>query len=217
MVFVAFKFIKLIINSPYFCIKEIKSAEDIDITYLGGKNIFRLNLFEIYHKLANAYPQYQILKIVIWPPNSIVLKAHKRQPVARIKLLRDFFVDSEGVLFFSQEDFGDLPKIAGLETKFVQPKAGQKINLKEFDDALYLIEQFKKNPILKGYKLSKIEFKTPGDLYFFMDGVEVRIDEKKLAQGLDLLVSILSQIKEEMEKIYYIDLRFKEPVIKYVK
>ena len=212
IIFILFKFIS---TSEYFRVQYIITSEkDIRLDYLKGKSIFGINLKSVFERLNTDYPQHRIIRIGIQPPNCIVVKAEKRRPIAYVRLYRDFAIDSEGVLFNVNEFSPDLPIVLGLENKLGYVKSGYKPKLKELQLVIKLIEEFNQIESLKKFKIKKIKVETSFCLSFFMDNIEIKIDEK-IEQGLNLLLVVLSQLKDELEKVSYIDLRFKEPLVKY--
>jgi cell division septal protein FtsQ len=212
IIFILFKFIS---TSEYFRIQYIITSEkDIRLDYLKGKSIFGINLKLVFERLIVDYPQYRIIRIGIQPPNCILVRAEKRRPIAYVRLYRDFAIDSEGVLFNVNEFNPDLPIVLGLENKLGYVKSGYKPKLRELQLVIKLIEEFNKIEKFKNFKIRNIKVESSFCLSFFIDNIEIKIDER-IPEGLNLLLVVLSQLKDELDKVSYIDLRFKEPLVKY--
>jgi len=213
IIFPVNKLLDAFTSSKYFLIKEIISPNNqIRCDYLKGKNIFSLNLKLIFERLSLEYPDWKINRLTIQPPDRLIIDAQKRKAVAYLRLYHDFAIDEEGSVFKTEEFDNSLPIIFGLENKIRSIKVGEKINQKEILLALRLIKEFNEKQDFKNYKIRKINIASIWDISFFIDGIEVKID-KRISEGLNLLVIILRQLNQK--KVSYIDLRFKEPVVKY--
>ncbi len=208
----------LLLVSEYFNIKEvITNNEDVDLSYLKGSNIFSVNFKKVSRKLNSSYPEYRMITLLRNLPNCIIVDFKKRVPLAYVKLYRFFAVDEEAVLFNTDEIRADLPIIFGLQTKIFGPKSGQKHQVKELNLALDLIKTMSKTKPLQEYKIDKISaYRSKNLSFFILDNLEVKIGED-IKDKLKIFSSLLPHIASELHRIRYIDLRFKEPVIKYEK
>ncbi|MDD5409762.1 MAG: hypothetical protein PHC71_06695, partial [Candidatus Omnitrophica bacterium] len=129
-----------------------------------------------------------------------------------------------------------LPVIYGLETKIFGPKPGAKYKRPEIDLALSIVKEFTANSALRGFTLKRIDvanLQTAGIFVLLPDkqpvdyskpafrlesfGFEVRIGAGSIKEKLMILGGLLMQGDKEWANIKYIDLRFKEPVIKLNK
>jgi len=219
----------------YFQIKEIiaRGADATEFNYLKGKNIFSVDLNYESGYILDSYPDCGKIKLVRVLPDEIFIDFIKRKPLALVKLYRYFAIDDEGALFYAKEDL-DLPIILGLETKIFGPKPGRKYNIKELALVLSIIKEVNKNKILKHYKIRKIDVANPVNTSIFIshpqvmadyskgrqkiisqEAVEVKIGQEEIKDKIAILAGLINQEKSELVNIKYIDLRFKEPVIKF--
>lgn len=228
MIFVVLMFIigyiwKAIKTSDYFKIRDILSKEGnmFEPSYLKGKNIFSVDLKYESRYISGYYPNYSSIKLVRLLPDRIFVDFIKRKPLAFIKLYRYFTVDQDGVIFYAQNQPQDLelPVILGLETKIFGPKAGKPYNIKELAVALSIIKEFKMNKALKNYKIKKIDVANPADASIVMEkepaALEVKFGADNIKDKVGILSSLIIQERLDPGNIKYIDLRFKEPVIKF--
>lgn len=233
--FTTSKAVRNLKNADYFIIREIIANEPkADLSYLKGKNIFTVDLNQESRNLLSAYPGYKKIRLVRILPNRLFADFVKRRPLAYVKLYRYFCVDSDSVLFNSTEESinPDLPVIFGLETKIFGPKLGKRYELKELLLALNIIKESNKNNIFKDYRIKKIDAINVTNTLVFLSFLtlakdyrggatlgsqilEVKISEGQIIDKINLLASLLTQLKNELDKIKYIDLRFKEPVVKF--
>ncbi len=210
-------------TSDYFTVKDIisKEGDTARLSYLKGKNIFSVDLKNESGYISQYYPNTSSVKLTRLLPDRIFVDFIKRKPVAFIKLYRYFTVDQEGVIFYTPEQPQDLelPVISGLETKIFGPKPGKRYNIKELALALNIIREFRGNRALKNYKLKKIDVGNPANTSIFTEkeseNLEVRLGADNIKDKLAILVAFIIQAKNDLAKIKYIDLRFKEPVIKF--
>jgi cell division septal protein FtsQ len=218
----------------YFQIKEIiaRGADATEFNYLKGKNIFSVDLNYESGYILDSYPDCGKIKLVRVLPDEIFIDFIKRKPLALVKLYRYFAIDDEGVLFYAKEDL-DLPIITGLETKIFGPKPGRRYNIKELALVLSIIKEVNKDKVLKHYKIRKIDVANPVNTSIFIshpqimtdysrpqkiifqEAVEVKIGQEEIKDKIAILAGLINQEKSELVNIKYIDLRFKEPVIKF--
>jgi cell division septal protein FtsQ len=224
-------------NLDYFRVKDVlvDSEGTGDFSYLKGRNIFDIDVTQEAEYISQAYPGYKRIKVIRVLPNRLFIDFVKRRPVAILKLYRFFSIDDELVLFETGNEpaMTELPLIIGLETKIFGPKAGTRYSIKELTQAVEIIKSIQNNRTLKDYKIKKIEVHNANYLTCFIsvpwviygnaqkqpalgsDILQVRFNQEAIQDKLDLLTGLFSQIKNDLNKISYIDLRFKEPVIKF--
>jgi len=205
----------------------------IDISYLKGKNLFAVDLDKEENYLSVIYPGYKKIRLIRVLPNRVFADFIRRKPVAYVKLYRNFSVDDEGVLFSLAENVAepDLPAICGLETKIFGPKSGRKYNTKDLNTAVAIIKLIKANKVLKNLKITRVDVSSPANTVIFVsvpqkvfdinksqagkqNSIEIKIGQDYLIDKINILGSLFSQINSDWAKIKYVDLRFKEPVIK---
>ena len=209
---------KVLFDSDFFQIKEIDSNNRLlDLTYLKGQNIFTLDLEKLSRDLFVSFPNYRKIRIARQLPATIKVDFVAREVIGYVKLYRYFAVDEEKVLFYPENNQldPDLAEIEGLETKIFGPKSGQMVNLDELKIAINLIKNYNNIRELREFKMKRIIASDINNLSFFIEGnIQVKIGAK-LRNKLKILRSLLLQSRSELSKIRYIDLRFREPVIKY--
>ena len=206
-------------SREYFRVKYIQSNDaSVDLSYLKGKNIFLLDLEKQARSLRAAYPAYKSIRLTRYPPNGIIAAFKRRPPLAYIKLSRYMLVGEDAVLFDAalKGPDADLPVIIGLESKMLGAKPGMRYNIKELNLALELIQQFHNAGELKNFKISRINVSSAPNMSFFLpNNVEIKIGESDISSRVGLLAPLLTHVGQGYLNIKYIDLRFKEPVIKY--
>ncbi|MDD5108074.1 MAG: cell division protein FtsQ/DivIB [Candidatus Omnitrophica bacterium] len=226
---------KALTTSEFFSVKQIiVRNSDISFNYLKGRNIFSLDLFGQSRKVSLGYPDCRKVRLTRVFPNCIFVDFLKRQPVALVKFYKNFVIDDQGFLFYPEltVEEAQLPVIYGLETKIFAPKAGVKYNRPEVELALTILKEFKVNKGFTGFTLKKIDVSNLQSAGFFLllpkraadytnpnpvtewMGFEVRIGEANIREKMMILGGLIMQARKEWPDIKYIDLRFKEPIIK---
>lgn len=220
-------------NSGLFKVRDIviregnNPAGNIDISFLLGRNIFSIDLSEQERIIATIYPAYKEIKLVRVLPDRLFAYFLRRRPIACVKLSRYFYVDDDAVLFDIAGADPELPLIAGLDKKISGPKAGRKYNLRELSTAINIIKIIRGNYRLRGLKIKKIDVSDCANAAFTISlpalsqaagigAIEVKIGQNYLGDKISILASLLIQGKNDWSNINYIDLRFKEPVIKFI-
>ena len=141
-----------------------------------------------------------------------------------------YYVDNDAALFDmpldTAQSANELPVIYGLDRKISGSQAGREYNLNELLLAVNIIKTVRNNRQLRGLKIKRIDVSNPANAAFTIllpepaqvvppEGIEVRIGQGYLSDKINILASMLIQGRKDWDNIKYIDLRFKEPVIKF--
>lgn len=211
----------------YFKIKDIiinKPQGTFDFSYLSGRNIFNIDLKKESRYISELYPVYKNIRLVRLLPDRLFIGFTDRNPIAYVKLYRYFCVDSDGVLFDMPQarEASDLPVITGLERKIPGSKTGGQYNGKELATALNIIKEIEINNLSRKYKIERIDVSNPAGISCFISqspsglkAIEVKIGMEDIGDKIRVLAGLFAQLNEGVSNIKYIDLRFKEPVVKF--
>jgi len=207
-------------NLGCFNVKDILMFEgdSSQFSYLKGRNIFKIDLDAEADYISRLYPDFKKVRIVRVLPDRLFVDLVERLPLARVSLYKEFFVDGDGVLFNVNPDKAalELPKISGLETKIFGAKSGKKYNVDSLLGAIKLIKDIKANRVLRKHKINEINVGRSDQITIIMDDyLEVKLDSDTSRNKIDILAGWLSQIKPGKQAIEYVDLRFRDPVVKY--
>jgi len=240
IILLAFSFVigyiwKVLTTAEFFSVKQVVVRNsDYKFEYLKGRNIFSLNLGNEAGMVFLKCPDCRKVRFSRILPNCIVVDFLKRKPVALVKFYKNFAIDEQGVLFLpdlATEELG-LPVIYGLETKIFDPQPGKSYKRSELGIALSMINEFRANKAFAGFSLKRIDLSNAGNAGFFIllprqsvnyalanprlewTGFEVRTGVNNLQQKMMILGGLIMQERKELANIKYIDLRFKEPLIK---
>jgi len=226
--------VKSLKTSEYFKIKAVVSSKPQagpDFSYLMGRNIFTLDLGKESRYISELHPVYREIRLVRLLPDRLFVLFTERQALAYVKLYRYFCVDSDLAVFEIPQELAetDLPVIVGLEKKIFSVNCGKQYNIKDLALAVNIIKEAKLNSGLKKYKIKRIDVTNPPKASFFMqvsenaedqsisaaELLEVKIGQDNIPDKTRILADLLTQLKKDLDDIKYIDLKFREPVIKF--
>jgi len=216
------------------CADKLLPADSGEFRYLKGRNIFKIDLAGEAANISRFYPTYKKIRLTRFLPDEIVIDLLKRQPLAVIKSSRQFLIDDNLVLFELPAQAKDLslPLICGLEKKLNGARSGTRLAYPELILALDIIKKAKANNGLKDYPIARVEVAALGDTSVFMlvqkglpdytnmnpqdyaAMIEVKLGQEDINRKVSVLATLLKQVRNSLANIKYIDLRFKEPVIK---
>jgi cell division septal protein FtsQ len=203
-------------ESEYFKVKEVVVINNyVDFPTLKGVNIFSLNLKNISQAIQNKCPEQKLVRVSKVMPDRLIIEFQKRVALAAIRLDKLYFFDSQGILFEMPQDNSGAgyPMIEGL--KISNPRLGIKYNLKELDDTLRLITQSARIGLTKKYPIKFIDVSNTEYLVFsILDGLKIKIPSDNMPEKLSVFASLISQVNMDLTRVEYIDLRFKDPMIK---
>jgi len=228
---------RILTTSEYFQVKTIVSRETLvdDLSYLLKKNIFTLDLPQESLVILKNCPDCYRIRLARILPDRLYVEYIKRKPRAFIKLYNYIAVDEYGVVFNSSinpEESG-LPIILGLGSKLSAPRSGKRYDIKELAVALDILSAAARNPLLRDYKISRIDVSDIDDIMIKIpledksvvnpadklkpksEFLEIKISQGNIRDKVVIMAGLINQEKQNLESIKYIDLRFKEPVIKF--
>jgi cell division septal protein FtsQ len=208
----------------FFRIKEVIVREggvvvsdaQKDFRYLVGRNTFTLDLRKEARRIQMMHPGYRTAHLIRYLPDRLCVDILKRSPVACIKGRRIFYLDDRSTLFEAslQSLPQNIPVITGIEKKVSVDQVGRRCSLPEAAFALTVIKETRGK--LQPYTLAAVDVSSLDSLVMILsNGVQVKLGRELLAEKLQLLANLLMQVKTSLPSIDYIDLRFKEPVIKF--
>ena len=237
MVFIVGYTRRLLVTSDYFRVKEVTSVGEVEaeFPYFKGKNIFLLDLPYESAYIAKFCPDCLRVRLARVLPDKVFVRFIKRKTIALVELYRYFAVDENAVLYDTPLTPQDckVPLITGLKQKLPQVKPGREYKIKELTLSLDIIQEMGKFSNLKSYPIQKIDTLGLDDVTIFIiiDGgsslysnwqipqkqkiLEVRISQGNIVEKIAVMSGLINQEKGNLGNIKYIDLRFKEPVIKF--
>jgi len=215
-------------ESSLFAIKKIScnlgpdsgitGKELRDFLKMEGKNIFSLDLKEISSKLDKRYSQYkQIIAKRIFP-DKISLNFVKRNPFFQVNISgRYYLVDRNCIIISnpSKKPFLGRIIVNSVFLRGIKVSLGDKLSLPYSENILDLIGEIKKQGFFNSYKITSLSAFSKNAIKFDLNGIEILIGSGGYAKKLSRLKGlILPRLKDDLDKIEYIDLRFAEYTFK---
>jgi len=213
--------IEFLTNSPLFEVKDVRidrSIQFIDLRalkQLKGTNIFKVDIQKIDHQITQRYPYISQLRVVRQLPDRIMILAKKREPLLQISSKGKFLlVDKEGVALYYSAQPVALVQIRGIPMEKNWVILGTHMHNKQLDETLEILNLFGVSSYLKRWRitvmdvgnLSKIDMTIGENMHLILDQEDTR-------NKIELLQMLIVGNKIDLNKVKYIDLRFKEPVI----
>jgi len=208
-------------RSPLFAVKDVmidRSIQFIDLRALKGlrgSNIFKIDIQKLDRQITQEYPYISQLRVVRQLPDRIMILAKKREPLMQIYFKGKFLlVDKEGVALYYSAQPVNLVQVHGVPLERNWALLGERIHNKELTEAIGILNMFGLSPFLKRWKLASMEVGNLSkiDITTF-ENMHVILDQEDTKDKIELLQMLIAGHKIDLNKVKYIDLRFKEPVI----
>src|SRR3989338_7677273 len=210
-------------QSKAFVVKDIIMDPSVaflkthEINKLKGKNIFDINLKAVQHKLQLQYPEISQLKVCRRFPDKIFILAKIRNPIAQINVRnRIVTLDEGGFVLADYVPAGKVPPLikgAKIDPDAVNP--GFPLRGKDIAAAINIIKAFAQNRSLTQLPIVRVEVDNLSQINVYLSNTfKVIIDQERFNQEINVLEFLLTQGKIKIEQLSYIDLRFKEPIVK---
>ncbi|MBF0521668.1 MAG: cell division protein FtsQ/DivIB [Candidatus Omnitrophica bacterium] len=221
VIFICQSIKQCLVQSDYFKVKVItidpslQSITKRDLRNVLGKSIVFVNLQEVESDLLKKYPAVSALQVEKHFPNQISIKAKRRFPLVQVRTGRgSFLLDNSGVVMgIAPVPNKGLPVLLGWDFNG-RLVLGKAVNTAKTQLALRIAGAFTLHKSLASYKMDSISVENPARICLNLtNGLQVIVDEDKLEEKIELLGLMLSQGNLNLNRIKYIDLRFKEPVL----
>jgi cell division protein FtsQ len=206
-------------NFPGFKIKTIQIEGNQRVSYLDilslcpvklGQNFFEIDMDGIRKKILSE-PRIETVKIERRFPQGILIRLSEKKPIYLINLGDMYGLTQNGEIIPLEENL-DLPVVNGISLK--KATLYHKIRDRKIDFALFLHNSLAKIDANILNLISEVNLKEKDNviLYLIPGGAKIFLGcgefEKKLIR-LDLIL----KEEKELEKIEYVDLRFKGQAI----
>lgn len=189
-----------------------------DILKAEGKSIFSFNLKEISSKLESRYRQYKQVVVRRVFPDSLSLDFIKREPFFQVNISGRYYLADKHCIVISgpaKKPFSGKITVSAVFSRGLKVRLGDKLSLPYAENILDLIGELKKQGFFNSYKITSLSAFAKNEICFDLNGIEIRIGSGDYAKKLSRLKGlILPRLKDDLDKIEYIDLRFAEYTFK---
>lgn len=208
-------------SSPLFEVKEVmidRSIQFIDLRALKdlkGTNIFKIDIKKIDRQIARTYPYIAELRVVRQLPDRIMVLAKKREPLMQIYVKNKYLLlDSQGVALYFTLQPADLPQVYGIPLEHDWLFLGRTIRGEGLSKVVDILNMFKQSQYLRRWRIHTVQAGNLSKIDLVVgENMHVILDQEDTQDKIELLQMLISFNKIDLNKVKYIDLRFKEPVI----
>lgn len=213
-------------KSDYFRLKAVdaKGASEASLAGIKSdilrqykdKNIFLIDIKSIAAGLTPRYPDAKEITVRRILPDKLLISMDFRRPVALLSNGQLYPVDREGVILvnINSMKLKDFPIIKGIDPRLAgkHNKKNRSMNLLV---ALDLLDEIKKTRFLEKYNVRMIDAGDVKSMSFSLgdSGPVIIIGYEDFKERLDVLRDTLRDPRLALEKINYIDIRFKDVAI----
>jgi cell division septal protein FtsQ len=213
--------VEFLTSSPLFEVKDVmidRSIGFIDLRALKdlkGTNIFKVDITKIDRQIAKAYPYIAQLRVVRQLPDRILVLAKKREPLMQIYFKKKYLLmDTEGVALYYILQPADLPQVYGIPLERNWLFLGGHIRGPELSKVVDILNMFKQSAYLRRWHIHAVQAGNLSKIDLLVgENMHVILDQEDTQDKIELLQMLISSNKIDLDKVKYIDLRFKEPVI----
>ena len=213
--------VEYLTSSPLFEIKDVmidRSIQFIDLRALKdlkGTNIFKVDLKRIDRQVTQRYPYISQLRVVRQLPDRIMILAKKREPLMQIYFKKKYLLlDTEGVALYYILQPAVLPQVYGVPLERNWLFLGGSIRGQQMAKVVEILNAFKKSPYLKRWRIHTVQVGNLSKIDLLVgENMHVILDQDDTQDKIELLQMLISSNKINLNRVKYIDLRFKEPVI----
>ena len=223
--------VEFLTSSPMFEVKDVlidRSIQFIDLRALKdlkGTNIFKVDIKKIDRQITARYPYIAQLRVVRQLPDRVLILAKKRDPLMQIYFKKKYLLlDTQGVALYFTPQPVDLPQVYGIPLEHNWLFLGRDLGSPQLSKVVDILNIFRQSPYLRRWhihavqagNLSKIDLAIMTDsrsLSPLGENMHVILDQEDTEDKIELLQMLVSSNKIDLNKVRYIDLRFKEPVI----
>ena len=204
-----------------FEVKEVmvdRSIQFIDLRALKdlkGTNIFKVDIKKVDSQIATTYPYIAQLRVVRQLPNRILILAKKREPLMQVYFKKKYLIlDTQGVALYYVLQPALLPQVYGIPLDRNWLFLGGHIRGPELSKVVDILNMFKQSPYLKRWRIHAVQVGNLSKIDLSIgENMHVILDQEDTQDKIELLQMLISSNKIDLNKVKYIDLRFKEPVI----
>jgi len=221
---IAFSYQQLF-DSDHFIIKntrfEVADKSDAGGHYarlleMGrGRNIILFDTKAATAKVMEEHPEFSNFQVIKTFPDTLILRAKLRVPVAQVGEKEFYLVDDHGITLSGMTKIiqEGLPVITGAEWRSANT-IGYVEKSARMAKGLELLAVMKETGFLDEHTVTKIDISDPKNMMFVIeDGLEIKIGNSDFDERLYQLDKTLGSIVVDKNNITYIDLRFAEVVL----
>ncbi len=210
-----------LLASPLFAVKDVmidRSIQFIDLRSLNdlkGRNIFKIDLRKLQDEIAQRYPYMAQLRVVRQLPDRVLILAKKREALMQIFYKRKYLqLDTEGVAMYYTAQPAAVPQVMGLPMEHHWLFLGGRTRGIQLAKVVDILNDFRGSAVLSRWRILSVQAGNLSKIDVQVgENMHVILDQDDTQDKIEMLQMLISSNKIDLNKVKYIDLRFKEPVI----
>lgn len=195
--------------------RDIVSIENQLMGLFKGRSVFSINLQAVGESLQRSYPEAKGVTVRIALPDKLVVSMKFRRPIAYVNSGRMYTIDQEGVVIPASNVniYKNLPLIEGVKVNY-NMRANRLLVSGNMKSAIELLREIKRSRFISDYGVESVNASDAKKMSFILkNGIEVRIGCENIEGRLEALERTLKDPRLIMDRIKYIDVRYKDIVI----
>ena len=213
--------VEFLTSSPLFVVKDVAIDQSIrfidqrSLKDLIGTNIFKVDIKKLDGQITQRYPYIAQLRVERQLPNRILVLAKKREALMQIYFKKKYLLlDTEGVALYYVLQPTTLPQIYGIPLERGGLFLGGRIRGQEIVKVVEILNMFRTSSYLKRWRIHAVQAGNLSKIDLSVgENMHVILDQDNTQDKIEMLQMLISANKIDLNKVRYIDLRFKEPVI----
>ena len=213
-------------KSDYFRLRAVDAKGAAEVSLVGmrsdilrqykDRNIFKIDLKAIAGSLEPKYPDAKEILVKRSLPDKLTVDLKFRRPVALLGSSQIYPIDREGVILVNTNSMKlkDFPMIRGIDPRLAG-KSHKKNESKNLLIALDLLDEIKRARFLDKFDVRLIDASDIKSLSFSLGtgGPVVIMGYEDFKERLNILKDALRDPRLALDKVNYIDVRFKDVAI----
>jgi cell division septal protein FtsQ len=202
-------------RSVYLDQKSVTAVNAQILNLYKGLNIFKINLKNVASFIQKSYPDAKEVAVRVVLPDKLLVTMKFRRPVAVVRGNKRYPVDDEGFVLPNMDaaSIASLPVIDGVSVRYDERRGGKAVS-KNLALALELLKEIRRTRFMAEYGLDAIDAAELNSMSFYLkNGVQVKIGCEDFAKRLASLDRTLKDPRLLLDRIQYIDVRFKDVYI----
>ena len=188
-------------------------------TVVDKQSIFSVDLGDVSSKLKEDNIEFKDVIVQRKFPNTLHINFIQREPFTQVEINGRFWLlDKEFIVLREVADvsYPDKIIIYPLLPKGLEVVAGTKLSMPYAERVSFLIEQIYSQNLAQNYDIKSLYAYSLNGIYFDLNGVSIRVGSDQYDRKIKLLKElILPKFSNDLDRIEYVDLRFKDYVIGY--
>lgn len=180
-----------------------------------GDNVFRINLKGVAGSIQRSYPDAREVVVRLIMPDKMLVNLKFSKPIALVRGQKTYPIDEDGFVLPSMDpdSLTGLTVIDGVVIRYDE-RRGKQNSSKNLAPVLELLKEARKSKYLTECGVVSVDAKDLSGLSFYLrSGLEIRIGYENFRDRLESLERTLKDPRLVVDRIKYIDVRFKDVVI----